>query len=98
MFYLIDISTDSEASAPPSPAKGDGDAFKQHYDSLKGERVVVHGLERSKNSRIIKRLSQKRPEFFRNQLKVVQDKQNEKLLERRALERTLTVGVDGKAD
>ena len=68
----------------------EGDMLK-HYDSLKHSNVPVIGLDRTKAARISRRESQKRADWYRQQLQKARSARNDKALEKRALQQSLMV-------
>ena len=71
----------------------EGDMLK-HYDSLKHSNVPVLGLDRTKAARISRRESQKRADWYRQQLQKTRDARNDKAIAKRALQQSLLVCVE----
>ncbi|XP_072018639.1 CNK3/IPCEF1 fusion protein-like isoform X3 [Amphiura filiformis] len=66
----------------------EGDMLK-HYSSLKSSNVPVIGLDRTKAARISRRESQKRADWYRQQLQKTRTARNDKTLAKRALQQSL---------
>ena len=85
MYIFIFLEdTDSSGGSP------EADMLK-HYDSLKQNNVPVAGFDRTTAARVSRRESQKRADWYRQQLQRARDARNDKTLAKRNLQQLLMV-------